>query len=152
MRVSLIDRCGVLSTQLWQRVEQRLFSKFLELEPRPRRLSLVVAIPNADCGSGTGGTGNAEHWCRLAISPRRAGDVVVTKCYRDAFACIANAIDHAFELSVENLEESRCRAPKKVQWRRCQDRRGSKSVSGPIERAGGTPWTPVVSDATIGGP
>lgn len=118
MRVSLVDRCGVLSTQLRQRVEQRFFSAFVELEPRPRRLSVVVAIPNADCGSGMIATGNAELWCRLAISPRRADDVVVTKCDRDAFACISNAIDHAFELSVENLEESRSRAPKQGQWRR----------------------------------
>ncbi len=86
MKISTVDRSGILSKKTRQLAEERVRAALGRFADRTRRVSVVVEDVN-------GPRGGHDKACRLAVKLSGAGDVVVSDRDPDIGRCIGRVVD-----------------------------------------------------------
>ncbi len=86
MTITIIDRNGLLTDELWKFAERRLYFALSRFDSRIKRVSLVVSDQN-------GPRGGIDKSCRLTVTLKQANDVVIAEQDSGMEACIARVAE-----------------------------------------------------------
>lgn len=99
MRMTITDRCGVLTNEIRELAERRLFFALSRFDSRVSHVELVVEDEN-------GPRGGVDMACRISVSLKRANDVVVTDKDDDLKRCLSSVAERVGRAVGRSIERS----------------------------------------------